>query len=157
MSSLIDKASGLAAAVLLGAAVGSIIGCSFEGASPPEPATSLGQRPNEPAAVQRIDSLDEESVGQTVAVEGEIVQQCPSVGCWFRVQDESGDLFVDLNPSGLRLKNKRVGQKARVTGRVEKIGKQFRLEAEFVEFQQADRSDGSQNEATEEPESSGSE
>jgi hypothetical protein len=69
-----------------------------------------------------------------VAVEGEIVQQCPATGCWFRVKDDVGDAFVDLNPAKLRLQEKRVGQHAKVTGRVVKLGGQFRLEAQHVEF-----------------------
>jgi len=81
-----------------------------------------------------IGRIDDALLGKTVAVEGEVVQQCPAAGCWFRVRDGSGELFVDLNPAGLRLKQKRVGQRVRVTGRLAKIGNQYLLEATAVEF-----------------------
>lgn len=78
--------------------------------------------------------LADEKVGQTVAVEGEIVQQCPASGCWFRMKDDVGEVFVDLAPAKLRLLEKREGQHVKVTGRVVKVGGQFRLDAQYVEF-----------------------
>lgn len=78
--------------------------------------------------------VTKEKLGETVAIEGEIVQQCPSTGCWFRLKDEVGEVFVDLNPAKLHLQEKRVGQHAKVTGRVAIQGGQFRVEAQHVEF-----------------------
>jgi len=78
--------------------------------------------------------LTEEKLGQTVAVEGEVIQQCPASGCWFRMKDDVGVVFVDLAPAKLRLTEKHEGQHAKVTGRVAKQGGQFRLEAQHVEF-----------------------
>lgn len=78
--------------------------------------------------------LSDEKVGQTVAIEGDIIQQCPASGCWFRMKDDMGEIFVDLAPAKLRLTENREGQHAKVTGRIVKLGSQFRLEAQYVEF-----------------------
>lgn len=93
----------------------------------------------EPAALteretQSIASLNEAMVGKTVAVRGEITQQCPSSGCWFQVKDGTGELFVDLNSTDVRIKERRVGQDAEVSGKLVKRGGELQLEAERVEF-----------------------
>ena len=62
-----------------------------------------------------------------------------SSGCWFRMKDDVGEVFVDLAPAKLRLTEKREGQHAKVTGRVVKLGGQFRLEAQYVEFTPAEK------------------
>ncbi|MBI1900455.1 MAG: hypothetical protein HYS13_04975 [Planctomycetia bacterium] len=122
-------------ALLPGTITLGVIGCDSESRSSGQPAMTLGQLSDEDVPQAAAGSLTDDLVGKTLTVDGEIVQQCPSVGCWFRLKDGTGELFVDLNPAGLRLKDKRVGQQARVTGRLAKIGKQFRLEARFVEFE----------------------
>lgn len=81
--------------------------------------------------------LSEEKLGETVAIEGEVIQQCPASGCWFRMKDDVGETFVDLAPAKLHLTEKHEGQHAKVTGRVVKQGAQFRLEAQHVEFKSA--------------------
>ncbi len=78
--------------------------------------------------------LSDDKLGDTVAIEGDIVQQCPASGCWFRMKDDAGEVFVDLAPAKLRLTETREGQHAKVTGRIVKQGGQFRLEAQHVEF-----------------------
>ena len=114
----------------------SLIGCGSKSGSPSgRPATSLGQPVEEDVPHEQAGALTDESLGKTLAVEGEIVKQCPAAGCWFIVKDETGELFVDLNPAKLRLERKRVGQHATVTGRVTKQGGQFRLEARHVQFE----------------------
>lgn len=77
---------------------------------------------------------DEKYVGQTVTIEGEVFQQCPAKGCWFRIKDESGEAFIDLAPADLTVQGERVGQHAKVTGTVVKKARQMRLEAKHVEF-----------------------
>lgn len=83
---------------------------------------------------QKISALTEAMVGRSVAVQGEIVKQCPASGCWFQVQDETGEMFVDLNASEIRLTESVVGQQAEVSGRLVKLGGELQLEAEHVEF-----------------------
>jgi len=116
------------------------IGCDSAGRSPSggssaaaESAT-LGEPVQEDVPLACSQCLSDDKVGQTVAIEGEIVQQCPASGCWFRMKDDAGEVFVDLAPAKLRLTEKREGQHAKVTGRVVKLGGQFRLEAQHVEF-----------------------
>ncbi len=100
-----------------------------------EPVASMGQPLEDSSPQREAASIDDHAIGKTIAIEGEIVKQCPAVGCWFIVKDESGEVFVDLNPAGLRLKQKREGGRARVTGRVTKKGGQYRLEAQHVQFE----------------------
>lgn len=78
--------------------------------------------------------VTEDKLGQTVAVEAQVTQQCPARGCWFRVKDDSGEVMVDLSPNKLELAENRVGQKAKVTGKVVKKSGKFWLEAQKVEF-----------------------
>lgn len=51
---------------------------------------------------------------QTVRLEGKIVRECPT-GCWFFLEDETGTIYVDINPSGLSIPPK-VGKKVVVEG-----------------------------------------
>ena len=34
--------------------------------------------------------------GQNVTLEGKIVSQCQSNGCWFFLQDDTGQLYIDM-------------------------------------------------------------
>jgi len=99
-----------------------------------EPVAKMGQPPEETVAPQSAASIDDEAIGKMLTIEGEIVKQCPAVGCWFIVKDESGEVFVDLKPAGLRLEQKREGEHATVTGRVIKSGGKYQLEAEHIQF-----------------------
>ncbi|PIW12640.1 MAG: hypothetical protein COW35_00425 [Candidatus Infernicultor aquiphilus] len=56
----------------------------------------------------------DEYLDQTVRLEGKIVRECPS-GCWFFLEDETGTIYVDINPSGLSIPPK-VGKKVVVEG-----------------------------------------
>ena len=79
-------------------------------------------------------SLSMYMVGDALRVEGEVVQQCPASGCWFKLGGESGETFVDLIPSVTRLSENHVGQSAHVTGTVVKRGSELAIEAVEVEF-----------------------
>jgi RecJ-like exonuclease len=80
---------------------------------------------------------DEGNVGKTVTIEGEVIQQCPASGCWFRIKDGSGEAFIDLAPAKLSVQGERVGQHVKVTGKLVKKGGQVRVEAQHVEFSPA--------------------
>lgn len=41
--------------------------------------------------------------GRKVTVEGRIHAQCPSNGCWFVLQDDTGQIYVDLSRNGFEL------------------------------------------------------
>ena len=40
--------------------------------------------------------LNKNLLGQKVTLEGKIVSQCQSNGCWFYLQDDTGQLYIDL-------------------------------------------------------------
>lgn len=40
--------------------------------------------------------LKRELLGQKVTLEGKIVSQCQSNGCWFFLQDSTGQVYIDL-------------------------------------------------------------
>ncbi len=40
--------------------------------------------------------LNKNLLGQKVTLEGKIVSQCQSNGCWFYLQDDSGQLYIDM-------------------------------------------------------------
>lgn len=42
-------------------------------------------------------------MGQTVTLEGRIVSQCASNGCWFYLQDDTGQVYIDLARNGFEL------------------------------------------------------
>lgn len=98
---------------------------------------SLGEQVKGDVPIVCAACVKEDKLGETVAIEGEIIQQCPASGCWFRMKDDAGEVFVDLAPAKLHLSENREGQHAKVTGRVAKRGAQFRLEAQYVEFKSA--------------------
>ncbi|HID76879.1 MAG TPA: hypothetical protein EYP56_12895, partial [Planctomycetaceae bacterium] len=114
------KAMWVVGLLLPGAGVFGLMGCNSEPVSSGQRTSTLGEPLDEPLPQQTVGSHTDDLVGTTLAVEGEIVQQCPAAGCWFRVKDKTGELFVDLKPAGLRLTESRVGQRVQVTGRVEK-------------------------------------
>ncbi|MFO7812976.1 MAG: hypothetical protein R6V21_08415 [Pelovirga sp.] len=47
--------------------------------------------------------LQPDLMGKTVTLEGRIVSQCASNGCWFYLQDETGQVYIDLSSNGFEL------------------------------------------------------
>ena len=74
----------------------------------------------------------DEYLDQTVRLEGKIVRECPS-GCWFFLEDETGTIYVDINPSGLSIPPK-VGKKVTVEGVPTKINNGVSIIGKGVEF-----------------------
>lgn len=58
--------------------------------------------------------------GKVVKIEGDITEECPS-GCWFRLKDESGIMYVNIHPSNLVIPQAQ-GRRAVVEGVVKKEG-----------------------------------
>ena len=71
-------------------------------------------------------------LGQTLRLEGTIVRECPS-GCWFFLKDETGTIYVDINPSGLSIPPK-VGKKVVVEGVPENKNGRISINGKGVEF-----------------------
>ncbi len=47
--------------------------------------------------------LQQALIGKKVTLEGKIVTQCESNGCWFFLQDDTGRVYIDLSRSGFTL------------------------------------------------------
>ncbi len=98
--------------------------------TPAEKAAVEADIPSIPAG-----SLEESMVGSTVHLTGEVVEQCPASGCWMKMKGGSGETFVDLLPSPVRLSENRVGQNAQITGEVVRRGSDLAIKAQQVEFE----------------------
>jgi len=86
----------------------------------------------EVVSVKDIYSNPNEYLNQTVRLEGKITRECGS-GCWFFLEDNSGTIYVDINPSGLSIPPK-VGKKVIVEGVPENINGRITINGKGVEF-----------------------
>jgi len=86
----------------------------------------------EVTSVKDIYTNPNEYLSQTVRLEGKIVRECSS-GCWFFLEDETGTIFVDINPSGLSIPPK-VGKKVVVEGVPENRNGRITINGKGVEF-----------------------
>ena len=76
--------------------------------------------------------LDSNNVGRKVTVEGKISSQCGSNGCWFVLQDDTGQVFINLGPNNMTLPP-RINKTAKVTGIVYPVQGELQVIAEGVE------------------------
>ena len=76
--------------------------------------------------------LKQELLGKKVTLEGKIVSQCQSNGCWFYLQDETGQIYIDLAKSQLTLPS-RPGKLALASGTVAMSKQSYMLVATGVE------------------------
>jgi uncharacterized protein YdeI (BOF family) len=77
--------------------------------------------------------LNPDLMGQQVTLEGRIVSQCGSNGCWFYLQDETGQVYVDLARNGFELPSL-PNKTAIATGTVARTQQAFMLIATGVEI-----------------------
>jgi hypothetical protein len=71
--------------------------------------------------------------GKKVTLEGRIVTQCMSNGCWFFLEDGTGKVFVNLAPRNFSLPAN-MGKPAKVTGIVSTARDGYQVIAEGVEI-----------------------
>ncbi len=71
--------------------------------------------------------------GRVVNLEGIITTQCTSNGCWFLLDDGTGQIYINLAPKGFSIPQK-TGKLARVTGIVQQGQEGFQIIAEGVEI-----------------------
>ena len=76
--------------------------------------------------------FQQDLLGQKVTLEGRIVSQCASSGCWFYLQDDTGQMFVDLSRNGFELPSL-PGKQVRASGTVVRSQKALLLIATGVE------------------------
>ena len=86
----------------------------------------------EVTSVKDILANSDEYLNQTVRLEGKITRECGS-GCWFFLEDNSGTIYVDINPSGLSIPPK-VGKKVTVEGVPENRNGRMTINGKGVEF-----------------------
>jgi len=86
----------------------------------------------ETTSVKDILSNSDEYLDKTIRLEGKIVRECPS-GCWFFLEDNTGTIYVDINPSGLSIPPK-VGKKVVVEGVPENKNGRISIVGKGVEF-----------------------
>lgn len=70
---------------------------------------------NLPKITVRDAVLKSDLAGKEVRLEGKIITQCLSNGCWFILQDNTGKMMIDLKFLNLGLPQ-RTGKKVVVTG-----------------------------------------
>jgi hypothetical protein len=72
--------------------------------------------------IQVIDIFSDSSIhGSRVTLEGRIVFLCSSGGCWFYLQDDTGRIFVNLEPADITLpfrEGRTLGSRVKVSGKV---------------------------------------
>ncbi|TAN45081.1 MAG: DNA-binding protein [Nitrospirae bacterium] len=76
--------------------------------------------------------LDMRLLGRDVTLEGKISSQCGSNGCWFVLQDDTGQIFINLAPSNLTLPP-RLGKQSTVTGQVQVVQNELQIFAKGIE------------------------
>jgi len=91
-----------------------------------------GVDPDAPKVQVRDVFFDAKLLGQQVTLEGKIVSQCDSNGCWFFLQDETGQIFVDLSRHGFELPSL-PGRSVKATGTVARSQQAYLLIATGVE------------------------
>jgi uncharacterized protein YdeI (BOF family) len=71
---------------------------------------------NEIKTVQVKDVIINQSYqGKTVNLEGIIISQCGTEGCWLHLHDGTGQIYINMKPNSFSVPPKQ-GKKAKVTG-----------------------------------------
>jgi uncharacterized protein YdeI (BOF family) len=91
-----------------------------------------GVDPDAPKVQVQDVFLKQELFGKKVTLEGKIVSQCQSNGCWFYLQDETGQIYIDLAKSQLTLPS-RPGKQVLASGTVGRTKQSYLLVASGVE------------------------
>ncbi|MCS7215772.1 MAG: hypothetical protein NZ826_06445 [Thermodesulfovibrio sp.] len=77
--------------------------------------------------------INQSLIGQKVIVEGIIITQCQSKGCWFFINDNTGTIFINLAPMGINLPPK-TGKRAVVMGKIVTMEGNTIINAEGLEI-----------------------
>lgn len=90
-------------------------------------------------AIGALVDRPQDHVRRDVRVEGRVVKQCPSTGCWFFLADASGkEVKVEMGDAAPRVPP-RLGWNAAVEGLFIPFGKDYELVGTAAEFQRGDR------------------
>lgn len=77
--------------------------------------------------------LNNNLIGKTVTLNGKISSQCGSNGCWFVLQDDTGQIFINLGPNNMSIPP-RMNKTAKVTGIVYPVQGELQVIAQGVEI-----------------------
>jgi hypothetical protein len=67
-------------------------------------------------SIADLQKSPEKYLNQVVTIEGKITRECPKSGCWWYVQDKTGEMRVDSKRGGFSLPLEREGHMVRTTG-----------------------------------------
>src|SRR2546428_3718293 len=103
-------------ACLLLAALG-WVGWSLRAASS---SRALGHPPRTaiPTTVAAVRRNPHAFAGKTISLTGRMTECCPTAGCWFYLNDGTGDLRVDAREGGFSVLGLPVGSRLRVFGTI---------------------------------------
>lgn len=87
---------------------------------------------NAPKVTVKDIFLQPELLGKKVTLEGRIVSQCQSNGCWFFLQDDTGQVYIDLSRNQFSLPSL-PGKQAIASGTVARSQNSYQLIASGVE------------------------
>ena len=119
------KRAPIVSAVLIVLLAVALLGCASE-----QYGASIDK--NIPAVKVKDIYLDSSVIGKTITLQGTISSQCGSNGCWFVLQDDTGQVFVNLAPNNMTLPP-RMNKTAKVTGVVYPVEGQLQVIAQGVE------------------------
>lgn len=94
----------------------------------------LGVDPAAPKVQVKDVFLQEQLIGKKVTLEGRIVTQCQSNGCWFFLHDGTGQIYIDLSKNQFTLPAL-PGKQVVASGTVARSQKSYLLVATGVEVQ----------------------
>lgn len=116
--------------ILLQSAILVLIVFSFLGCS----AEKFGSGVDRGVPVVKVKDLilDGSAAGRKVTLNGKVSSQCGSNGCWFVLQDDTGQIFINLAPNGITLPP-RMNKTAKVTGIAYPVQGELQIIAEGVE------------------------
>jgi RecJ-like exonuclease len=110
--------------VVIGIAIVAIVGAGIWyalGGSERGQANRFGQATGtEVTAIGDIQKAPDEYVGRTVTVEGKLIGECPSSGCWWYIRDATGEIRADSFGGGFALPLHQEGKSIRTTGKIVK-------------------------------------
>jgi len=87
-------------------------------------------------SISDIQKSPQEHLNQVVTIDGKITRECPQSGCWWYVQDKTGEMRVDSKRGGFTLPLRREGHRIRTTGiAVKTEGGELQIAASGAELQ----------------------
>ena len=81
----------------------------------------------EQVTIKEIQDGNSTFIGKAVEIEGKIIKECPSRGCWFVLDDGTGTMLVDLKPNNFTIPMNLEGITAKVYGNVTVVGEKKKL------------------------------